>query len=193
MKKFIVASLILLIVGAIAYASSLFYFNNLTKDIQGCPLQKSPVCAYDDYTYVNDCFMKKAGATKRYDGECSLERDAIYTTTTTKAEDCDIRCFRYDPVCGTDGNTYGCGEADANCHKVEVSYKGECKPEEGCICTMQYSPVCGKNGKTYGNACVAKCAKAEIDYNGECGTATQVVDPCLLSDTASREKCKLKQ
>ena len=42
-----------------------------------------------------------------------------------------IECFRYDPVCGTDGVTYGCGAPDAHCHGVEVEHEGECKPACG--------------------------------------------------------------
>ncbi len=83
MKKFVAAVVVFLITSTIAYYSSLYYFNNLTKDLKDCPLQKNLVCAYDDYTYVNECFMEKAGATKRYDGECSEERDALYVNTTT--------------------------------------------------------------------------------------------------------------
>jgi hypothetical protein len=38
-----------------------------------------------------------------------------------------IRCLRYDPVCGKDGKTYACGEAEAVACGTEVAYKGECK------------------------------------------------------------------
>lgn len=40
---------------------------------------------------------------------------------------CSIQCLAYDPVCGEDGVTYGCGVEDAACHNVQVKYQGECK------------------------------------------------------------------
>ena len=40
--------------------------------------------------------------------------------------ECSIQCLVYDPVCGEDGVTYGCGVEDAACHNVQVKYQGEC-------------------------------------------------------------------
>ncbi|MEM2175156.1 MAG: Kazal-type serine protease inhibitor family protein [Candidatus Micrarchaeia archaeon] len=77
-----------------------------------------------------------------------------------------IRCLRYDPVCGEDGKTYACGEADAVACGTKVAYKGVCKNE--IVCTLQYDPVCGVDGKTYSNSCFAAAAGVQVAYKGEC-------------------------
>jgi len=44
-----------------------------------------------------------------------------------KAENCNIQCFRYDPVCGVNGQTYGCGLPEINCHGIAIAYNGACQ------------------------------------------------------------------
>ncbi|KAG0631882.1 hypothetical protein M758_1G286500 [Ceratodon purpureus] len=43
-----------------------------------------------------------------------------------KPVSCPVKCFRADPVCGTDKVTYWCGVADAKCAGVEVAHDGYC-------------------------------------------------------------------
>jgi hypothetical protein len=83
-----------------------------------------------------------------------------------------IRCLRYDPVCGKDGKTYACGEADAIACGTEVDYKGVCKEDKQIYCTEQYDPVCGEDGKTYSNSCFAMAARVTIVHKGECEQKT---------------------
>ncbi len=77
-----------------------------------------------------------------------------------------IRCLRYDPVCGEDGKTYACGEADAIACGTKVAYQGVCKSD--IVCTQQYDPVCGEDGNTYSNECMAMAAGVKVSYKGEC-------------------------
>ena len=108
----------------------------------------------------------------------------------TREPKCPIQCVRYNPVCGANGKTYGCGEADAACHGTYAAYTGECRaesaikpqpiepsPREGCLCTEIYQPICGADAKTYSNACKAKCANTAVAYEGECRIDTASSPP----------------
>ncbi|EEF47112.1 conserved hypothetical protein [Ricinus communis] len=52
---------------------------------------------------------------------CDLAKSA------SPGKDCSaIRCLRYDPVCGVNGVTYGCGCPEANFYAVRVGKLGAC-------------------------------------------------------------------
>ncbi len=112
-----------------------------------CPEIYDPVCGADGKTYSNGCFADCEDVEIAHEGRCSDQcrtnadcdnRRVCYPPTKTCQPECAIECFRYDPVCGEDGVTYGCGEPDAHCHGIEVIHRGECRLEcgsEGSFCT----------------------------------------------------------
>jgi hypothetical protein len=143
-----------------------------------------PVCGVDAKTYGNACEASCQGVEVAHEGECGgsactdngdCQGELIcYPPSKTCEPSCTIACFAYDPVCGTDAVTYGCGEQDAWCHGVEVAHRGECGV---CVCTREYAPVCGVDGLTYGNACNARCAGVDVQSEGPCPDAGKPCTP----------------
>ena len=61
----------------------------------------------------------------------------FFGTQIANAETCNIQCFRYDPVCGVNGKTYGCGLPESNCYGVKIAYAGACKLETSeVVCAL---------------------------------------------------------
>jgi hypothetical protein len=169
-----------------------------------CPEVWAPVCGVDGVTYGNACEARCAHVEIAHEGPCEAEcrcnADCAGRAVCREGRcqpPCEIQCLVHDPVCGSDGRTYGCGAVDAACHGVTVLHEGECRPTctddrqcdagsfclpwpactddcgcmrfcEPCACLALWDPVCGVDGVTYGNACEARCAHVEVAAPGEC-------------------------
>ena len=180
-------------------------------DICPCPDIHDPVCGVDGKTYPNACEARCAGVEIAHPGECRSAcrcnadcPDRSVCVEGACRPPCVLQCFAYTPVCGSDGRTYGCGDAEAACNGVEVLHRGECGrvcradadcpvgalcaaprdcPDacgcasfcQACACPRVVDPVCGVDRRTYLNACQARCARVEVAHRGACQTSTRVL------------------
>nr|QGA30572.1 kazal-type serine protease inhibitor [Apostichopus japonicus] len=116
----------------------------------------------------------------------------------------DVTCLtsfctsEYQPVCGSDGQTYQnlCAFSNAllcsHTSELTVAYDGACLPPRApCseqVCTSEYRPVCGTDGKTYSNLCLfnftAVCGKErglKLAHRGACSQGNKCSENTCIS------------
>jgi len=150
-----------------------------------CTREFKPVCGSDGRTHANQCVLKETACRRRtsiekvHDGRCGSKSQDNDQITGPRA--CPICQEIYQPVCGSDGITYGndCELRVKNCQepdgpRIRRAYDGECKAECSSFCALIFKPVCGSDGKTYGNECQLEqksCREASnlvVRHQGAC-------------------------
>ncbi|KAH1022933.1 hypothetical protein HUJ04_012244 [Dendroctonus ponderosae] len=163
-----------------------------------CEPTMRPVCSKDGRTFTSECELKRAACLSRteieitYTGVCGekgpcSEHECQFGATCVEIAgsphcECPICSSEFDPVCGSDGISYGnkCKlrlEACKHRRDITILYGGPCNgcenmkcdfyavcesnraSEERCVCPQKCSdklekaPVCGTDGITYVNEC----------------------------------------
>lgn len=66
----------------------------------------------------------------------------FFVAEPIQAKTCNINCLRYDPVCGVNGKTYGCGFPESQCNGVKIAYAGACKTDVCALSDLKSRKLC---------------------------------------------------
>ncbi|XP_075405699.1 agrin [Tenrec ecaudatus] len=198
-----------------------------------CDGAYKPVCAQDGRTFDSECQLHHAECQQqraipvRHRGPCGQPPSPCQgiqcpfgATCAVKNGEAACECPQacpgtYDPVCGSDGVTYGsaCELAATACalgRETHVARKGPCdrcgqcrfgalcEAETGrCVCPSECvasaQPVCGSDGHTYPSECelhVAACTRQmslHVASTGHCHTCGDAV--CAFGAVCSAGQC----
>nr|XP_023651627.1 agrin-like isoform X4 [Paramormyrops kingsleyae] len=201
-----------------------------------CDAAYRPLCGQDGNTYGNDCERQRAECLARahipvkHQGPCDLhipspcqgyrcewEAMCVVKDGGPVCECPDMCPPSQDPVCGSDGHTYGnqCQMKTLSCtlqKNIHMKHRGPCKESCGncsfgaicdgqtgqCVCPTEcidtHQPVCGTDGTTYSSECqlnVQACTEQKdlkVAVQGECKTCGGSM--CTWGARCVRNKCE---
>ncbi|RME30551.1 MAG: hypothetical protein D6806_00080 [Deltaproteobacteria bacterium] len=164
-----------------------------------CTLQGDVPCQCPD-VWNPVCVAMPNDALVTYSNECEARCDGhippwFYNGACECMMDCDGSMCGMT-VCASNGQTYHCGEAEAQCNGQAVAYEGECSPEcDQCLLGAHPPvPVCDENFCNTGDICFAMCHGLDWWHEGTClpgegetcggfaGTACPDGFFCLITD-----------
>lgn len=125
-----------------------------------CPTKKDEICASDNNTYYNQCFLD---CRNRRLGQ--LGQKLLKIKRKGPCTPCNCPKIR-DPVCANNDVTFenrclfDCENSrrmKASQQKLLMRWRGNCN----CNCDNKWNPVCGSDRRTYANMCWLNCENSK--------------------------------